>query len=135
MAEILRRVLVARVVKDAIPVFILVTLVALGCAYFLVIDDYVADTGPILTRALACLLGQALAICIGSGIATFRAEGAAFARGAVAGIAGSTYFTSLLWIIGLLSGPADASGLTFVFLFGATAAVVGAVGGLIVRGP
>jgi hypothetical protein len=56
MAEILRRVLVARVVKDAIPVFILVTLVTLGCAYFLVIDTYVADTGPILTRALACFL-------------------------------------------------------------------------------
>lgn len=53
----------------------------------------------------------------------------------MAGIAGSAYFASLLWIIGLLSGTADPSGLTFVFLFGATAAVVGAVGGLIVRGP
>jgi hypothetical protein len=107
MAEMLRRVLSTRVVRDAIPAFILVSLAELGCAYFLVIDDYVSDTGPILTRGFACLLGQALAICIGSGIAVFRAEGAAFVRGTMAGIVGSAYFASLLWIIGLLSSDAD----------------------------
>jgi hypothetical protein len=101
-----------------------------------VIDDYVADTGPMLARSFGCLYGQAAAICLGSGIVAFRAGGAAFVRGVMEGIVGSAYFALILLILGaLLSGDLDYSVFIFVLTFGAAAAVVGAAGGLILRGP
>jgi hypothetical protein len=123
------------VLRDAVPALLLVTAVTLACVYLLVIDDFVADTGPILERAFGCLYAQAAAIVVGSGIAAFRADVKPFRRGVTAGTIGFFYFGLILFLRLVSEGLSEASGAVLVLLpFGLGAAVIGAGGGLIVRG-
>lgn len=118
--------------RDALPVLVLLTLVFAGCAYFLVVDDFDADTGPILDRSFGCMLAIAAAIAVGSGVAASRPAPKPFARGLVAGAIGVVYLIVVLLVIG--AGEVLGA-LIYLGIAGLVVAAVGAVVGLILRGP
>ncbi len=87
------------ILRGFAPVAILIAVATLFCAYILVIDDYVADTGPIVDRFLGCLGVQLVALSVGSFIAARRAKVRSLEVGTLAGSLGAFILVGLLSLV------------------------------------
>ena len=91
---------VRAMLRALVPVAILMAVTGLFCVYVLVIDDYDADTGAIVTRFFGCLGAQLAAVGVGSFIAARRALTHRRQLGMFAGCAGALTLATLLTLAG-----------------------------------
>jgi hypothetical protein len=75
--------------RSAVTVMVLLGFATIFCLYILGIDDYVADTAPVLTRTMVCLGAQMAALGFGAFLGAIRSKTRPFTTGMIGGSMGA----------------------------------------------
>jgi hypothetical protein len=89
-----------QIAKSMIPVLAAIAAATLFCGFILIIQDFDADTGPIVARGLLCLFAEFTSLGIGSFVAARRADDQPFRVASVAGSIGAFILVAYLgWVL------------------------------------